>query len=507
MNITFYKLTLENFKNHKSLTIEFDDILHINARNGAGKSSIGDSISWLFYGTDTTGTKLEPKPIDNQDAETKVELLLVVNGKQILLGRTQKKTVKYYINEVPEKATKFNETVESLFDKTLFLSNFNPSYFFTLNWQDQRKFLLSYISEPTNKEVLAKLNKVQLDALTEPLKKNSLDDLEKIHRERFRTRDKELDRANERVLTLKEQLEKESTGPINVEDIEKKIVDFNIQRTDIEEDIRIRNEGNVQRGHIESQITFVKGQIDGQKVILNNIKNEGLQEHCRTCGQALDEVAIQKVKEDRQQRFNKELKKGKELSTKFKELQSQLSELPAPVEVDRSELTKLDEQVRQLQMKLDASSRIERLTNEIKAAEESAKQIRVERNDSQSIVDAIKEFRTKRSEIMVEKVDGLFTNISVKLFETLKNGEEKATFELEMDGKPYSKLSTAEKIKCGLELIEVLSKQSGLITPTFVDNAESILHFAKPSGQLIVARVVDCDFEIKQVSLKEDSNA
>ena len=68
---------------------------------------------------------------------------------------------------------------------------------------------------------------------------------------------------------------------------------------------------------------------------------------------------------------------------------------------------------------------------------------------SKGIVDAIKEFKTKRSELMVSKVDDLFTSISVKLYETLKNGEERATFEIEMDGKPYSKLSTAEKIKAG----------------------------------------------------------
>ena len=59
-----------------------------------------------------------------------------------------------------------------------------------------------------------------------------------------------------------------------------------------------------------------------------------------------------------------------------------------------------------------------------------------------------------------------------------------------MDGKPYRTLSLSESIRAGLELREVLSKQSDLIMPVFVDNAESITRFKEPSGQLIISRVV-----------------
>ena len=75
------------------------------------------------------------------------------------------------------------------------------------------------------------------------------------------------------------------------------------------------------------------------------------------------------------------------------------------------------------------------------------------------------------------------------MFETQKNGVIKATFEIEYDGKPYSKLSTAERIKCGLELAEVLINVSGVSFPVFIDNAESILKFKAPSAQVITATV------------------
>nr|WP_231563745.1 ATP-binding protein [Anoxybacillus sp. KU2-6(11)] len=65
-------MSLANFKNHATLEIEFGDITNIQGRNGAGKSSIGDAITWLLYGTDIMGNKLEPKPIGEDDAETKL---------------------------------------------------------------------------------------------------------------------------------------------------------------------------------------------------------------------------------------------------------------------------------------------------------------------------------------------------------------------------------------------------------------------------------------------------
>jgi len=90
-----------------------------------------------------------------------------------------------------------------------------------------------------------------------------------------------------------------------------------------------------------------------------------------------------------------------------------------------------------------------------------------------------------------EKVQALFNTLSVRLFKQNKgDGEIKPDFEIEMDGKPYSKLSLSETIRAGLELRDVLSEQSELITPVFIDNAESITRFKEPIGQLITCRVV-----------------
>ena len=501
--IVIKTLKLTNFKNHSSLEINFDDYTTIHGRNGAGKSSIGDAITWCLFGKDVLGTKLEPQPIGT-GLETKAELLLQVDDKQYLLGRAQKKTAKFFINEVPEKATKFNEFISTLMDEKLFLSQFTPVYYFSQHWQEQRSQLLQYVSEPLNKEVLMELPKVVGEVLELNFKKHSLDDLEKLHKEKKKQNETAYERAAERFLTLQEQLQKISIEAFDEEAVKKEIEILRTKLDSIDAENTIRYQANQKKSRIVAQMDLLEEQINRQKQLLAGIKNESVKENCSTCGQALDDESIQKVKEDRISRYNKEVATGKKLVEEFNTLKETLATLPETELVDRSETIKLDEELMTLQSKLNSVKQNEQLKEEVVQAESNKEMLRKDKNESVSILDAIKKFRTVKSELMVKKVDNLFTKITVKLYEQLKNGEEKATFEIEMDGKPYSKLSTAEKIKAGLELIEVLSTQSEVISPCFVDNAESILHFTSPPGQLMVARVVDEEFNIKTVSLKEE---
>ncbi|WP_419882763.1 hypothetical protein ACN6MY_03575 [Peribacillus sp. B-H-3] len=455
-------------------------------------------VTWALFSTDILGSKLDPKPIHDSSLETKIELLLEVDGKDIKLCRSQKKTASYHIDGVPEKATAYNELVESLFDKDLFLSLFNPTYFFTQKWQEQRQQVLQYVDEPLNAEVYAEMLPIHKEALEGPLKKHSLEDLEKIHRERFKTQDKALERAGERVLTLEEQLSSANTDELDKNAIQKQIENL-IKERDALDDKRFEQQRtNQSRLRIESKVESIKSQITRQRNLVDSIKNESIDEHCATCGQALDEESIQNVKDSLNSRFSKEVQAGKQLVAEYNELNEQLKELPELLEVDSSAITKeLDAKIYPLRSQLEQASRLVKLKEDIEAAKANRDIIREERAESQRIIEAIKVFRGKQAELMVKKVGDLFTTISVRLFEELKNGDFRDTFEIEMDNKPYSKLSTAEKIKCGLEMIEVLSQQSGVITPTFVDNAESILKYTAPAGQLITAKVKAGEFKIE----------
>lgn len=491
LKINFKTLNLVNFKSHQDLSVEFGDLTKITGDNAQGKSSIGEAITFLLYGTDLMGSKLDPTPVTYEADETLVTLLFEVDGKQVLLGRELKKgKTKYYINEVPSKATEFNAILEELFDKDLFLSLFNPNYFFTLHWEKQREMLLQYTTPPSNKEVFKVLPAPQADKLSELVKKHSLDDLEKIHRANKNKLEKQHIAAQSRTKTLKEQLE-EYSPTVPLDSLQAELSHLVKQRNEIEKVTDAAQTTNSRINVLNSQIKALRDERDQMKKEYQILKNEPIEDTCPTCKQPLEEKSIEAVEADKQRRIDEFKKRYDEVVSKRKELEAELATLEY---VDVSEQL---EKARQLQVKI-ASIELEiqkhkqykRLLEQVEQAEKEEKEILESLNESIFILDAIKDFRAKEAELQAEKVQALFDTLSIKLFETLKNGEIKPTFEIMMDGKEYKKLSLSEGIRAGLELRDVLSEQSGVVTPVFVDNAESITKFKEPNGQLIMARVV-----------------
>lgn len=507
MKITFNQLNITNFKNHEELVILFGDITTISGKNGEGKSSIGEAVTWLLNGTDPFGVKIDPKPISDAAAETKVELLLQVDDKSILLSKVQKKAAKFTINEVPKKAKEFEAFINELFDKQLFLSLFNPAFFSSQHWQTQREQLLSYVGEPLNAEVFEQLPKIQSDLLSELLKKNNLEDLNKIHVERRKTHEKAYERASERVITMKEQYEKqkEHVGNIDTKSIEAEMKKLQTEREEIGNKLKAAQDTERKYNNVKNKIESLKQQIVRQKEIVLKVRDTKIIDTCNSCGQGLQDEALEKAKQNKIARFEYEKNLGSGLVKELKELEAAIKEMSVG-EVDLSVVSDIDKQLYELQGQLRAAQQLELMQKEIDAAAENQAKVRKEKNESISIIEAVKDFKTKRSELMVSKLKSLFTTLDIKLYEELKNGEERATFEVSVNGKGYSVLSTAEKIKAGLEVVDVLSKESDLIAPCFVDNAESIINFTKPAGQLIIAKVADVELNIKAEFVDQEEN-
>lgn len=537
LNINFNQLTMQGFKNHDSLTVLFSDVTEIEGRNGEGKSSVGDAVTWLLYGVDMNGNKLEPTPIGTNE-DTKVELLLTVDDKKILLcrslekNRNDKLTAKFYVNEVPEKATKFDEVVSALFDKHLFLSLFNPSYFFTQHWEEQRAQFLRYVSEPSNIEVLETMNEVDRNLLADQLKKQNLDATEKVYRDTFNKADRELIAAQERVKTLQEQAQTQTASGLSETDknylheqiarIEEELKEKQAQNNEIklkmnalhgarQEKMKAIRKAEQERTELQNKMNNAKERFYIEKDRYLAIKEEVIADSCPTCGQSLDEEMIEKSNQAKIKRLEEQEIKVRDLFALHQTFKSQLDELPAIPELGEEtetfeliDTSELQRKLYQLKSSLDTEERFEKQkANSLLAIDEAktkVDEVKKRRNHAQAVIDAVKEFRSKRSELMVKKIKGMFTNISIILTHTQKNGEEKNTFDIAMNGKPYAKLSTAEKIRCGLELISAISQQADIAAPTFVDNAESVVGtFRKTLGQFIIARVKDTDFAIKNL--------
>jgi DNA repair exonuclease SbcCD ATPase subunit len=484
---------LQNFKNHQDLTVNFGEMTEITGDNGKGKSSIGEAVTWLLYSNDTLGSKMDPTPITSTADETLVQLHLEVDGKSVLLGRGQKKgKAEFYINEVPSKATEFNDLVSQLFDKDLFFSLFNPDYFFTLKWDKQRSMLLQYVTAPANKEVLKHLPELQIEKLGPLLKKHALDDIEKIHKDNKNKKDKEYIAAQSRTKTLQGQLEQ--LGEVNVpaDSLKAEIAQIDRLIKEIESITDSAGEKNRLYNTNQSKLRGFQEQIEKSKEKWPLLKNEVIEDTCRTCKQPLGNDSVEVVKADKASRIEQYKAHHNDLIKQRDEVKEQLQEMEyVDVSEQIEKVRKLTNQRQELLIAYSSISTFGKLQGEIEAAIQAERDILNSLNDSIFVLDTVKAFRAKEAELQAEKVQALFTTLSIRLFKQNKgDGEFKPDFEVQMDGKDYSKLSLSEGIRAGLELREVLSKQSAVVVPCFIDNAESITSFKQPTGQLITSRVV-----------------
>lgn len=493
MEIKFISLQLQNFKSHRDLEVKFGDLTKISGENAKGKSSIPEAITFLLYGTDVFGGKLDPTPLTYAADETLVQLLLSHDGKELLLGRGLKKgKVQYYINEVPSKATEFNEIAEELFDKELFMSQFNPSYFFTLKWDKQREILLKYVSAPANKEVLKKLPDLQSEKLGTLLKKHNLIDIDKIHRDNKNKKDKEYIAAQSRTKTLLEQLERLPSVNAPVDSLKAEISQYEREIKEIERVTDSASEKNRLYNNTQARLRGLQEQIEMSKERWPSLKNEAIEETCRTCKQPLDEISIKAVNAEKDKRIAQYKLNHNATVLHRDQLKSQFAEMEyIDVSEQIEKVRELEEKRQPLLQALRNIDEFEQFQTQVEAAKISESEILKSLNDSIFVLDSIKAFNAKSAELQAEKVQALFTTLSIRLFKVNKgDGEIKPDFEIEKDEKPYRTLSLSEGIKAGLELRDVLSQQSELVVPCVVDNCESITSFKKPNGQLITSRVV-----------------
>ena len=203
-DIKIKKLALENFKSHKSLTLELNGRnASIYGDNATGKTSVYDALTWLLFGKDSKGNgekNIEIKPLDangeirDHFAETAVEAVLLVDGEEIALKRTLKEiwttkrgsseqtydgnTSEYYIDGVPVKKYTFSDKVDGLVSEDTFRLLTSVSHFADgISWQDRRAVLFKVASVADDAVIMAQDARFQ--PLAEGMGKLSVEDYKK----------------------------------------------------------------------------------------------------------------------------------------------------------------------------------------------------------------------------------------------------------------------------------------------------------------------------------------
>lgn len=203
-HIRIKRLTLENFKCHKSLTLDFNGgNASIYGDNATGKTSVYDALTWLLFGKDSKGNgekNIEIKPlnavgeVNDHLAETAVEVVLLVDGEEISLRRTYKEvwttkrgsgeptydgnTSDYYIDGVPVKKYAFSEKVDELVNEDTFRMLTSVSHFADgISWQDRREVLFRVANVMDDAQIMA--TDERFSPLLSGMGKHSLEDYKK----------------------------------------------------------------------------------------------------------------------------------------------------------------------------------------------------------------------------------------------------------------------------------------------------------------------------------------
>lgn len=149
--ITIKSLTLNFFKGIQSLHIDFDNETDVFGANGTGKTTIADSVNWLWFGKDSSDRKdFEVKSLDsngktNPKTQVEVSAVYLIDGNEVSIKRVLKEnwvkkrgtndvelagnTTELYWNEVPMTVTDFNKKVESVLIESIFKMITSPTFF------------------------------------------------------------------------------------------------------------------------------------------------------------------------------------------------------------------------------------------------------------------------------------------------------------------------------------------------------------------------------------------
>ncbi|WP_110933784.1 coiled-coil domain-containing protein [Paenibacillus bouchesdurhonensis] len=508
--VRFIQLELKNFAGIRKLDEKYGDITNLSGNNGEGKTTFGEAPAWIFFGTDLFGNRFNPSPTTYEFDRVYASLRLSVDGEEMTFTReiNENGVNEFCISYVPAKAKEYEAAVAELFSKEEFLSLYNPGFFFTQHWTKQREQVMKHTVPPAKSEVLAEMSRTskeqkvkdialnpaaaKLDELT---KKRSLDDLQKIHGGTGGQKaklEKQHIAAQSRTNTLREQYGRLPDAPTDVEAVKAESAALLEQIKKINELIDAAQQTNQERSSVMGKLAVARLGVESAKNHYMKVYNEPIEDACPSCKRPLDEEAVKAVTDTKEARKKELHAEHSKAVAKRKELEAELAGME---EVDVSDLWN---EMRELEQKRDvledllhADKARQALKADVEAAKNAEDDTLAALKESIFILDAIKAYRAKEAELQAEKVQSLFTRLKIRLFKYVKTtGEYDPDFSIQMDGKDYSSLSVGEKITAGLELTEVLFKQSELIVPTFVDGIGEYTGDLLVYGQLITARAI-----------------
>lgn len=245
------EMHLTDFKGVKAATYRFGERTQIKAANGLGKTTIATAWYWLWTDKDyELHSNPNIRPDNVEECIPRVELVLEIDGAEIVAAKQQKRTVSkpddrgiskvtltntYEVNSVPKTERDFKAYFEGKgigFDKFLALSH--PEVFVGQKANDMRKLLFSMAASKTDYDVARTLsNCSEVAELLEKYKAEEIEAMSKASRKK----------AAEQVDAIPNQIVGLEKAKVDVDVAEQELAKNDLERKIAEIDKKIANTG------------------------------------------------------------------------------------------------------------------------------------------------------------------------------------------------------------------------------------------------------------------------
>lgn len=313
MKVSIKEIRLGSFKGCKERVIKLGENNEISGANGVGKTTIATAWLWLMSDRDyELHSNPNIRPLNEEECTPRVEVVLNIDGKEVIISKQQKRTVSkpnedgvskvslsnsYEINAVPKSERDFKAYLNELgVDFELFLPLSHPSVFTSQKASEMRKVLFSMASEKTDYEI-AKVT-VGAGDVVKLLENYSMEEVEAMNKSTLRKikedygKDGEILRAKIEGLELSKVdidvaelelqknalLEQINENKAKLDDLEKQrkeleisaggVMELKFKLSDMERKV---NEDNIsKRTKLTNEIELLKGKINS---IENTVRN------------------------------------------------------------------------------------------------------------------------------------------------------------------------------------------------------------------------------------------
>ena len=511
-----------NVKNYKGLEdgfkVEFDEITYIVGDNAKNKTTIGSLPLWILTGYNIYGSNKEQVANDSiiTGQNTIASMTIIDNqGSEHVITRCKGKdnfVMLDGIRTTQEILTRFYKDVHA------FICSYYPNYFRSMDLAKQRELLLRILPAVSSEDAFKLLEKEEQEILEHPIA--DIKGFCKSKRAEIKEITSELDKlAGSKNMLINIAIQKED----NLKKFEKQSELDNLEK---EYEKLIENTDNiVTLEEIEKDINRLDSKISNnikielqelqkrQKKELENLDNvTSVTSTCPTCKQELkNENLIKALKITYKKNINTIAEKIESLKKETQELIDRKKQ-----QIEKYRVLKTPQMQEKAKMRDEIKTKIDILQKEKSEIDLFNKEVELKHNEIVNAKKKIEEFDNLSKE-MAETIDRYNSQLKIatrlnlliiqeqmkKVNRYLKNvtiefssvneetGEIMDVYEVKYKGRKYEKLSKSYKLRADIEIATLINKVTGINTPMFVDDVESITEIDTTNNiQTIMAIVI-----------------